>query len=73
MENNQQYLNPETYVGVIQELSNTISNLHIELALAKTQHKEALDYIQELQDRINRMSEPVETMSGEVVGADINE
>lgn len=53
--NQQQYLNPETYVGVIQDLSATISNLHVELALAKTQYKEVLTYAQELQTKLNEI------------------
>lgn len=53
MENNQQqYLNPETYIGVIQDLSATMANLQVELALAKTQNKEILAYVKELQAKL---------------------
>lgn len=74
MENNQQqYLKPETYIGVIQDLSATISNLHVELALAKTQYKEVVEYAQELESKLNEISEPVENMTAEIVGEGINE
>lgn len=77
MENNQQqFLNSETYIGVIQELSSTISNLHIELALAKTQYKEVLEYAQKLQKQLSEITESAESpefMNAEIVGADINE
>lgn len=63
-----QYLSAETYLGIIQELSNTISNLHIELALAKTQNKEILDYAQKVQNGIEQSTSPAE-----VVGVDSNE
>lgn len=72
MENKQQYLNPETYIGVIQDLSTTISNLHIELALAKTQYKEITEYVQELQKQLEEAT-AVETMEAEIVGDGTNE
>lgn len=56
MENNQQF-SPETYTGIIQELNATIANLNLELALTKTQHKELMQYAQELQIRCTQLEE----------------
>lgn len=53
MENNQQYLNPETYLTMIQDLGATIGNLNLELSLSKAQYKEMLEYAQRLQAEIN--------------------
>lgn len=67
MENNQQqYLNPETYIGVIQDLSTTMANLQVELALAKTQNKEILAYAKELQEKLEQAETP-EKIEAEVV------
>lgn len=68
MENNQQQLSPETYQSIIQELTTTIGNLHLELALARTHYKEVIEYAQNLQNRIDEMSQPVEKVSAEIVG-----
>lgn len=65
MENNQQYLSPETYVGIIQDLSTTISNLHVELSLSKTQLREVSEYAQQLQQKINQLTEPAEAVAVE--------
>lgn len=73
MENTQQYLNPETYIGVIQDLSATISNLTVELALAKTQNKEIVEYAQSLQNKLDEMNEPVEAVHAEKIEGPINE
>lgn len=73
MENNQQYLSPETYVGIIQDLSTTISNLHVELSLSKTQLREVSEYAQQLQQKINQLTEPVEAMSTVAVEGGHNE
>ena len=67
MENNQQQFSPETYTGIIQELNNTIANLNLELALTKTQYKEALQFAQELQIEINKIKKTEEVNKAQEV------
>lgn len=56
----QQYLQPQVYVKIIQELSATIGNLHTEMALQKVQYEELLDYTSKLQEELDDLKEPVE-------------
>lgn len=66
----QQYLQPQVYVKMIQELSATIGNLYTEIALQKVQYSELLEYTSKLQEELEETKkstkEPV-TMQEEVI------
>lgn len=67
MENNQQYLNPETYVTMIQDLGATIGNLNLELSLARAQYKEMLEYAQKLQSELSSIREEEPAKEEEII------
>lgn len=63
-----QYLQPQTYVRMIQELTATIGNLYAEIALQKTQYSELVEYTTELQKELEEAKAPKEpTVMQEVV------
>ena len=56
-----QYLQPQTYVKMIQELTATIGNLHAEIALQKAQYGELIEFATGLQKELDELkSAPVE-------------
>ena len=55
-----QYLQPQTYVRMIQELTATIGNLYAEIALQKTQYSELVEYTTELQKELEEAKGEVE-------------
>ncbi len=56
----QQYLQPQVYVKMIQELSATIGNLYTEMALQKAQYSELLEYATKLQEELDETKKSTE-------------
>lgn len=60
MERQQQYLQPQVYVKMIQELTATVGNLNTEIALQKAQYSELVEFATQLQKELEEAKGEVE-------------
>lgn len=56
----EQYLTEEKYTKIINELSTTIANFHVEAALLRVQYNEAIEYATNLQKELNELKSNTE-------------